>query len=423
MELTAPGMKMRRRAGGPPVYYWVASTISRKASEYPLKTVRLHGTREEMAAKCNLLTAELRQWLSKRGKEGHAEYDGTLVSLIRLYQHTPESPYHEVKANTRAMYDESLRLLEKTVGTRRLDKLTGIDFKRWYANFKEPAKDTTKQALARAEARAMGVILPPNPERQRRAYKAMQLLRILVKFGVVMNITECFRLATVLSTMEFSAPKSRDKALNFEQAKAICERAIKKGKLSIALAQALQFELTLRQIDVIGLWVKSEDARNGGITDRGQRWQDGLQWSHLSASGILTKVTSKTGKVAEHDTNAYPYLRKIIDLVPTDQRIGPMIVCESTGLPYRYRHFRDVWRELADEVGVPADVWNRDSRAGGVTEGSDAGADIEHLRHHANHENIQTTTRYDRKTLEKTRKVAELRVAHREGKNKPKTAL
>jgi hypothetical protein len=65
------------------------------------------------------------------------------------------------------------------------------------------------------------------------------------------------------------------------------------------------------------------------------------------------------------------------------------------------------------KAGIPAEVWNRDSRAGGVTEGSDSGADIEHLRHHANHSNIQTTGRYNRNTLTKTRNVAQLRVAHR----------
>lgn len=49
--------------------------------------------------------------------------------------------------------------------------------------------------------------------------------------------------------------------------------------------------------------------------------------------------------------------------------------------------------------------------------GSDAGADIEHLRHHATHANVSTTGRYNRRTVEKTRKVAELRVAHRGEKN------
>jgi hypothetical protein len=51
------------------------------------------------------------------------------------------------------------------------------------------------------------------------------------------------------------------------------------------------------------------------------------------------------------------------------------------------------------------------SRARGVTEGSDAGADLEHLRHHASHSSITTTARYGRKTWAKTSAVARLRVA------------
>ena len=110
-------------------------------------------------------------------------------------------------------------------------------------------------------------------------------------------------------------------------------------------------------------------------------------------------------------------------LVPPEKRIGPMIKSEATGLPYRRRHFADIWRECADAAGVSRSVWNRDSRAGGVTEGSDAGADLEHLRHHANHKNAQTTQRYNRTTLEKTRQVARLRVASRSSKNGSGTAV
>lgn len=418
----APGLKIRRRGDGAIAYYWVAKSSSPKAKEYPIKTKRLTGTDDEIAAQCRVLQSEFKEWLSGKGVSGKAQYDGTLKSVIRLYQQTPESPYHEVRSNTRAMYDESLGLLERTVGTRRLEKLTGLDFKRWYANFKQPAEDTEKQAERRAEAAKNGITLPPNPERVRRAYKAMQLLRIVIGFGVVLNITECFRLSAILKQLEFTSPKARTAAITFEQAQAICDKAIEKGLLSIALAQALQFELTLRQIDVIGRWEKVSDSNAGGIVDRDQRWRDGLLWSDIDENGILIKTTSKVDDVvAEHDTMAYPFLRKIIDMVPPGQRVGPMIKCEATGLPYRYRFFSKNWREVANEAGVPANVWNRDSRAGGVTEGSDAGADLEHLRHHANHKNAQTTQRYNRKTLEKTKQVATLRVAHRDQKNVPQT--
>lgn len=402
MELKAPGLKVRPRTDGTTAHYWVASAVSKNVEGYPLKTVRVHGTDDEVAARCRVLTAELKEWLTKRGQGERTTYDGTLRSLIRLYQQTAESSYFEVKSNTRTMYDESLRLLETSVGARRLEKVTGLDIRRWHSKFKEPAADG-------------------KPERHRRAYKAIQLLRIVVGFGVVMNIAECFRLKTVMEEMRFHVPRGRTAAVSFEQTKAICDLAISKGRLSIALAQALQFELTLRQIDVIGRWEDAEEVGTGGIVYRGQRWRDGLLWSDIDDKGVLVKTTSKTGKVAEHDTMQYPFLRAIMDLVPTGQRFGPVVKSETTGLPYQQRYFIKMWRTLADACGVPKDVWNRDSRAGGITEGGDAGADIEMLRHHANHDNIATTQRYNRKTLEKTSNVAQLRVAHRNLKNVPKT--
>jgi integrase len=396
--VTATGLKARRRKDGTTAYYWVASSVAKNAENYPSKTIRLFGTPPEMEALCRQYTRELKEWLTERGAGEPEKFNGTLGSLIDVYRSTPESPYFEIKSNTRTMYDESLDLLKDRVGADLLEDVTGLDVRRWYNNFKTPKE-------------------PGKPERVRRAYKAMQLLRVVIGFGVVCNTPECVRIKGVLEEMRFKSPKAREVYINFEQAQAICRIAIKKGLYSIALAQALQFELTLRQIDVIGRWEKTDAPEDGGIVDRGRRWRDGLLWSHLDAGGLLFKNTSKTGQEAAHDTTAYPFLREMIDHVPIGKRFGPMIRCETTGLPYRYRHFSKLWRDIAAEAGVPNDVWNRDTRAGGITEGGDAGIDIELLRNQANHQNISTTQRYNRKTLAKTQKVAELRIANRNAKN------
>lgn len=390
----ATGLKSRKRKGGEIAYYWVASAVSKKAESYPTKTIRVFGTMDEILALCRNYTSELLEWLSERGVSKPKEFDGTLGSLIDVYRSHPESPYFEIKSNTRVMYDESLELLKQDVGRFLLEDITGLNVRRWYNNFKEPA-------------------LIGKPERVRRAYKAMQLLRVVIGFGVVSNTPECKRLKDVLEEMRFKSPKPRDVFINYQQARAICDIAIKKKLYSIALAQALQFELTLRQIDVIGRWEKTDSPKDGGIIDRGRRWRDGLLWSHLDSKGLLFKTTSKTGQEAAHDTMAYPFLREMIELIPAEARFGPMILCEATGLPYKYRHFSKTWRAIATQAGVPANVWNRDTRAGGITEGGDAGVDIELLRHQANHQNISTTQRYNRHTLAKTQKVAELRVANR----------
>jgi hypothetical protein len=54
--------------------------------------------------------------------------------------------------------------------------------------------------------------------------------------------------------------------------------------------------------------------------------------------------------------------------------------------------------------------------SGAITEASTAGADDAHLRSLATHKSLKMTQRYNRPTLEKNTKVAQLRVAHRQNK-------
>ncbi|MBB3937894.1 site-specific integrase [Aureimonas phyllosphaerae] len=404
MKQDIPGLQRRKRANGQALY-WVARAISRRSEGYQTPTIRIHATDEtEIAALCARYTAEFLEWLSDKDDPRPCRFEGTIKALTTLYRKNPDSPYHDLKPNSRAMYDESLDLLEKTVGDRQLARLNGNDFRRWYKKLREPAPPKKDGD-------------PVGPERIRRAFKAMQLLRIAVKFGVTVDVKECVRLATILSNMRFESPGAREVFVTFEQSAAIIAKAIELGRPSIAIAQALQFDLTLRQIDVIGRWDKCERGASG-IISRGRRWSGGLVWSEIDAEGILRKKTTKTGQEAVHDTKAYPLVAQCLDLVAADKRIGPVIINETTGLPYRYRNFYQMWRAIATKAGVPVTVWNRDSRAGGVTEGSDAGVDLETLRHHANHSQASTTAIYSRKTLEKTRTVAAIRVAAR---NKPET--
>jgi hypothetical protein len=65
----------------------------------------------------------------------------------------------------------------------------------------------------------------------------------------------------------------------------------------LALAQALRFEPTLRQKDVIGEWFPS---RNG------RRWANGLVWNHIDSDMVLCRRTTRTGAEVEFDPTAYP---------------------------------------------------------------------------------------------------------------------
>jgi hypothetical protein len=365
--------------------------VSRKAADYPVKTRRLSDDEDEARNQCRILAAELREWLG--GQKPAPTFDGTVASLAGVYTHDEDSPYRAIKANTRRQYDDSLAVITSLVGARRVDALTRKDFIRWHREFRFPDG-------------------PDGPDRLRRAHHAMKLVRILVNFGASMRFPGCAEAAMVLSRMRFEIPAPRRSQLLFAQASAIVDAAIAGRRPSIALAQALQFELMLRQKDVIGEWVYMPGGA-AGIASGGWQWMNGLLWSDISADGVLTKRTTKTGAIGEWRLALYPLVQRALACFPPEKRIGPMIVSESTGLPYRADDHRIKWRGFATAAGVPVDVWNMDSRAGGITEGADAGATIEDLRRSATHSDGKMTARYIRSSEKATSTVATLRVASR----------
>jgi hypothetical protein len=91
----------------------------------------------------------------------------------------------------------------------------------------------------------------------------------------------------------------------------------------------------------------------------------------------------------------------------------PVIIAEPTCQPYYHEQYSRTWPRYADKAGVPRSIRNMDRQAGVITEGSEAGADMEHLRQTAGHSSARITERYSRPTATTARKVAELRVAHR----------
>lgn len=397
VKSAAPGLQRRKRGDGTIAWYWVATAASKRADarDYWPHTVRLHSEDEaERLTMCRTLTAELMEWLGGT-TPSRARFDGTLASLIRCYQLEEESPYRTVKYNTRRHYDESLATLEKHVGAIEIRDMNGRDFTRWYRSLKEPSA-------------------PGKPERVRRAHNAIKVLRIVLNYGASCGYRSCAEAALMLSKQRFAMPPPRKVAMTYEQAALVVAKALEVGRPSIALAQALQFELSLRQRDVIGEWIDAGPGE-GGIVSLGKRWTGGIAWSDIDAAMVLRKATTKTGALGEWDLRCCPLvLRTLAAFEPLAGRVGPVIVSESAGRPYFYRDFIRQWRAVATSAGVPRDVWNMDSRAGGITEGGDAGASIEDLRKHATHTNATMTTRYVRGTLQSTRRVADLRSAKRE---------
>ncbi|MEJ8308842.1 integrase [Agrobacterium larrymoorei] len=388
----APGLKRKRNQDGSFREYWQArSDLVKKG--YKPSSVRLHydesiDGRNMLAARCQVLQAEMLAWVSNEGRS-KPDFDGTLVSLSRLFQTNDDSPFHGMKWNSQEHRLKSLTIVERTVGSRQVGKLLGPDFKRWHSSWSEPKTDGDK----------------PRPWR---AKHAMDAVRQLIAYGVTLGFEDCFRADTILSKIRFKIPPARTSVMTAEHVDAIRAAAHLHGYPSVALATTMQFALAMRQKDVVGEWEPNVSG-DSGITFRDRRWVNGLLWSDVDDEMILRKRHTKTGFYVEHDLKLHPRVLEEFARVPEDKKIGPMIISEATGVPYKNRKFTERWRKVADKAGIPRNVWSMDARAGAITEAYDLGAMETDVMKSAGHKNRQTSARYNRGTIKQTSRVAKMR--------------
>ena len=398
---STPGLLRIKRKSGKTDYYWRADRTVKgdpKVKEYPDQSINLNMIPEDRRPiKCQREKARLLEWLEK-GERNPLRFDGTIASLARIYELHSESPFQSVKHGTRQSYLTEAKVLVAAVGKRRIDKITGADIIRWHRKAASP-------------------VATGKPRRLRRAQGLVRHLRRIVSFGKMLRFNGCTELHEILSLVRIEGPEPRKEAPQYRHVIAIINEAHKQGRPSIALAQAIMFELTMRQSDVIGQW-EPATVEIGGIIANRQRWTSGLVWQDIKG-GILEKRTSKTGAIGRWVISEYPLLVQELEKVPLEQRTGPMIIDEHAGRPYFHRHFARVFREIAQAAGVPNTIWSRDFRAGGITEAMDAGANIEQTRQHATHTDIKMTGRYNRGSEKQTAEVARVRAAWRKRQESP----
>jgi hypothetical protein len=326
-------------------------------------------------------------WSANHGEFPKRGYNGTIASLAYLYQADELSPYRRLKWNSQLNQDKNIKIIVGNVGTRQIGKLSGHDFMLWHSHWGEKARPW-------------------------RAKHCIDTVRRLIAYGVILGYDDCARADIILGKLRFPTPPARRSRMTFEQVSRVRETAHEMGLCSIALATVLQFELSLRQKDVIGEW-EPAPLTEGGIVHKDTRWANGLTWSHIDGSMVLRKQAVKTGVEVEHDLALYPSVLEELELVPRQQRIGPMIISEHTGEPYKHRTFTQTWRRVANKAGLPRTVWNMDARSGAISEAYAAGAAETDVMKHAGHKNRQTSARYNRDTIEQTTRVARLRLAKR----------
>jgi len=188
---------------------------------------------------------------------------------------------------------------------------------------------------------------------------------------------ECKRLLDILRESRFRSLGPRLVPLTADHVRAIRALAHSHfGWYSIAMAQAFQFELMLSQKDVIGEWVPVGEPGESDVVHEGRKWLRGLRWSNIDKNLILRHAVGSGGRPIEVDLKTAPmvleefkaYGADIADL-PTD---GPIVICDTNGLPWSTAEFRRKWRIVAKKAGVPDMVKNRDSvSAGAIVGGPD----------------------------------------------------
>lgn len=273
-----PGLKRKRNKDGSERLYWMARS-DLVARGYRPSSVRLHlpdtpEGRAQLSARCYVLQAEMLTWAAGAPTVS-ATYDGTIKSLSRLYQTDEDSPYRGLKWNSAINVTKSLKIIEGTVGARQINKLLGTDFKGWHRKWGEPAS-------------------PGDRPRPWRAKHAMDTVRQLISYGVTLGFEDCLRADTILSKIRFATPPARTSIMTADHVEAIRKAAHEQGWHSIALGTVLQFELTMRQKDVIGEWEPTIGG-DGGIRHRDTRWVNGLLWSDIDSDLVLRKTHTKTG--------------------------------------------------------------------------------------------------------------------------------
>lgn len=397
----APGLVWRQRAGDVWEARWQCRTDIVEKGFAP-KSVKIWSgttdpTKEQwdrIADVCVQLQDEMLVF-SRGGISTDLALDGSLAGLMTCYRHDPDSSFKKLRWHSKQYYETLMGLIEREHGKLELSKINARSFRRWHETWAEGGKHAV-------------------------AHGKIGMLRTLFGFGAtILEDADCIRLRGIMSGLRFEMPKARTESLTADQANAIRAKAREMGRPSIALAQAFQFELMLRQKDVIGEWVPTSEP---GVTDvfcinlkKGWRykWLRGIRWDEIDQNMILSHVTSKRQKKIAVSLKNAPMVMEELALLGDIPSAGPIIRSEMDGLPYDAVEFRRHWRIIADACGVPKTVRNMDSRAGAITEASDAEAPLEHIRHAATHSNISMTQRYSRGSEEKIAHVQQLRIQHR----------
>ena len=245
----------------------------------------------------------LRWWNDDTGPKTEP---GTWHWLIARYKSDEFSDYQTVKANTRAGYNYFLDQIDNAIG---------------------------KWPLAQTDYNALMTVKKAQRERGRSTHHIhgwFNTLRRLARYGVVIEAGQAERIATIMSNMKVSMPRSRNVAPTREHIAAVVREADKEGSSIFAVGVLMQYWFGLRAVDVRGQFID-------GV------WADGLTSEMIDPERLcFEKVISKTAKslnkAYQFDlTNTPNIQRQLIDIyvgLPEEDRTGPVAVLPRTRKPF-----------------------------------------------------------------------------------------
>jgi hypothetical protein len=408
LEIQAPGFKAIRR-GAEKQFYWIKDDHAEFALYEP-KTVRIYVDGLDAQAACERIQRiclreqeAMLAWADDNASDRERlgpKYDGTLNSVIALYTDDEESSFQNLKANTKQSYADSLKVVADTIGLRRLDRLHPKNFRRYYNNWRVPAE-------------------PGGEERVRRAYGCIQMVRVVLSYGIEADIPECKRLRDGLTRMNFEKNPPREEIMSFEQAEAIVDVCLNANDVGMALTQAVAFDCMFRQGDIRGDWREESstyELRPGEVR-RGSKVWSGMTINQLQPDGILSVRTSKTGQPVAHVIDKCTLVMRCLERLDRSNPFAP-VAARPDGKPWADRQsFGKAWRKYATATGLPKNVWNMDNRASAITEAAAAGASDDDIASTGAHDNKRTTRAiYKRQARQISERVQAARQASRPNK-------
>lgn len=414
-----PGFKIGRNNLG----YWLAKQVARDPMGFPDTCIPLpvDATDEEIGELCRGYTAQLRQHIENEKRKlatdepslTRTRYDGTVKAACQIYQEHPNSAFnYNISHTTKRGYLADLKVIIESIGHRRVKNLTILDLQFFYREWRKGVDliDEHDQPYR-------------GPERIARAHNAVAMFRTVMRFMAALRHADCKLLAEEMAKVKFEREGAREQELTYQHVRDFLRAAAELAEIDeiprdralyMSIGVAAQFELMLRQGDIIGKWQpqKADAKFPGGIAllhHEGETWSGFFTWEKMPGWRWRTRTSkSKYRAAAEFDLTIYDLLFPLLEQVPIQERTGAIVKGEH-GLPIRYRTYAKTFRKIARKAKIPDEVWNMDARAGGAGEADNAGVDIEVISSGLTHTNTDTSERYIRRRSKKIVTIAEAR--------------